>query len=158
MIYIVVSIIIGLICSVLATCIWHIGLFAIGAFGGFTLAVFSLSWASSATIENDIGRNLFLIIFMVVGGILALLFEHHVVIIATAIAGSYLIVFGVDCFLNSGFKNAIYAILHGSPTDYIIQNQTIHALLISMIVICIVGIIVQYRVTGRNVGAFSGGK
>ena len=73
-----------------------------------------------------------------------------VVIISTAIAGSLLLALGVDVFLQTGFSNLAVAILKNQASIYQISGNAVYGLLIGAIVTALMGILVQYRITGRR--------
>lgn len=137
---------IGLVGGLLLSWLWRVGLFILGCLGGFFLAM-TIAMAPFDTI----GRNVFIAILTIFGGFLALFLEHHVIIVSTAIAGAFSFAFGVDCFANTGFRQSTYAILNGKPM-LVLNNQT-YALIGCMVGIAVLGIIVQYLITAKNVSA-----
>ena len=149
LIYFIVAIVVGLVFGALSICMWRFGLSLVGAFGGFCLAMFILSWVQGGAISDGLARSIFIAVFCIIGGVAALFMEDHVVILSTSICGSFGLVYGVDCFVGSGFKDAVPSFL-GSPTKYTVVSDTVLALLISWLVIAVMGALVQYRITGRG--------
>jgi hypothetical protein len=147
-IYLGVCLAVGIVCGFLSNCLWKLGLFAIGAYGGLALALFILSWSSGTVIPNDAGRTVFVVVFCIVGGVLAIMLEHHVVIVSTAVGGSYAMCFGIDCFAKTGFNQATLAVLSGHTTQFQITNNGMYGLLVSMAVLSLIGIAVQEKLTG----------
>lgn len=149
-IYLGVCLAAGIIFGLISNFLWKLGLFSIGAYGGFALSLFILSWSSGTLIPNNVGRTVFIVIFCIAGGILSLILEHHVVVVSTAVAGSYSMCFGIDCFTKTGFNQATLAVLGGHPEQFQISNNGMYGLLISMIVLAILGILIQEKITGLN--------
>jgi hypothetical protein len=155
-IYFGVCIASGILIGIMSSCFFRLGLFAVGAFGGFTLSMWILSWSSSSLIPNDAARYVFIAVLALIGGILALFFEHHVIIISTSIGGAYLVIFGIDCFTRLGFAGAVSLMFQGNSAQYVINSGSLYALLVSALVLAIIGMIVQYRITGKGVSMISG--
>lgn len=80
----------------MATCLVKFGIACIGAAGGFTLALFIMSWQDGGVISSGIGKILFFIAMIVVGIIVIFVILKPALIIATSVLGAYSFVFGVD--------------------------------------------------------------
>ncbi|KAI3638331.1 hypothetical protein MIR68_003942 [Amoeboaphelidium protococcarum] len=149
-IYICSSIAAGIVGGFILSAFWKLGLFAMGGLGGFTVAIYIMSWSSKTLIQNDSGRTVLIVFLCVIGGITAMFFENHLIIISTSFAGAYGLMYGVDTFLNSGFRNAASSILRGHPADYQIHDSRVYTLLGCMLACFAVGLAVQYGWTSRN--------
>jgi hypothetical protein len=149
-IYLCVCLAVGVVGGLLVMCVWKVGLFALGCIGGFFLAMFILSWASSGLISQNVGRSVFIVILTLVGGVAALFLEHHVVIIATSIAGAYAVGAGIDVFARTGMVESTKALLTSNPGSYQIDNKGVYGILVGMLVLAVLGMIVQYRITGKH--------
>lgn len=148
---------VGFVGGCIATCLYRIGVFLIGAVGGFFLATLILSLAQSS-ITSGGGRVAFILAFAIVAGFLSLMVEKHVVIFATAYAGAYLFVYGIDKFVDSGFARAADAALtdiqKGGSLDSavsLIRDATFakpsvaYTLLGVMFFLAVSGTVVQYK-------------
>lgn len=91
----------------------QLGLSAIGALLGFTLAMFILSLGNGGVIQG-VGRTVFIVVFVVVFAILIHFFETALVILGTAISGSFAFVYGLDIFLRTGFTLIVRSVLTGN--------------------------------------------
>ncbi|ORX94155.1 hypothetical protein K493DRAFT_337924 [Basidiobolus meristosporus CBS 931.73] len=144
-IYLVVAIVAGIVGGCLFMCIWKLGIAAIGALGGFALAMFILSFGNNMLISSKTGGIIFVIVFVVVGIIAIFFLEKHVVIIATAIAGAYMFIVGIDYFIRTGFTEHLIAFLNGYDRSFYHTNGKIYAMLASLAVMALIGIVVQYK-------------
>ncbi|KAK9710781.1 hypothetical protein K7432_008206 [Basidiobolus ranarum] len=144
-IYLVVAIVAGIIGGFLFMCIWKLGIAAIGALGGFSLGMFILSLGNGMLISSKTGRIIFIVAFVIVGIVAIFFFEKHVVIIATAIAGAYMFIVGIDYFIGTGFTQHLIAFLNGQGESFYHTNGKIYAMLASMAVMAIIGAVVQYK-------------
>ncbi len=72
------------------------------------------------------------------------------IVIATAIGGSYAVFIGIDVFAQTGFSQAASFILSGHAGSFVITNSGIYGMLVGMVVLAVAGIIVQYLYTGKG--------
>jgi hypothetical protein len=150
-IYFVSCLVSGLVFGCIVRFAWKFGLFLLGGFAGFTFAAFVCSWQSGLIIQNDLARTSFLLTVALIGGIVVLFFDNVAIVCATSLVGSYVLCLGVDCFSNTGFRQSVYSILNGKQELYQIKNPDTYALLGSMLFIAAMGVLVQLRVTSKNV-------
>lgn len=87
--YICICLAVGLVVGCLLLWFHRVGLFVIGALGGFSLALIILSWKSGGVIPSKAGRIVFISVCSVGGGILILFFDKIVCIVSTALVGSF---------------------------------------------------------------------
>lgn len=80
-VFLIVAIVSGFIGGFLFICVWRLGLSAIGALLGFTIAIVVLSFVSGGVIASGTGRTIFIICFAVVGAILIQFIEKPVLIL-----------------------------------------------------------------------------
>ncbi|KND00290.1 uncharacterized protein SPPG_04619 [Spizellomyces punctatus DAOM BR117] len=145
----------GIVGGLLAVCLVKLGLACIGALGGFSLAMFILSFQSGGVIQSGLGRTIFIIAMVVVGAIAIFFLVKPVLIVSTAVAGAMSIVLGIDVFARTGFTPALRLFLTGNRFDVSIftRDNKVLALLITAAVLAIVGILVQFRTNrGRTFG------
>jgi hypothetical protein len=88
------SIIVGLIIGCLMVKLVKIGAFILSAWGGYTLALLLYN-AFLYKMNSNVGFWVFTIGIALVFGILALFFFDHILILATAMAGSFLVINGI---------------------------------------------------------------
>lgn len=131
----------GVAGGLLALWLWTAALVALGALGGFGLSLFVLSMhAFSASF-----LPFFMTALVVLGGLLAVLLERKIIVVATAMSGAVAVSSGIDVFAKTGFNNALeqlvrnHAVADGEPRMY------------WMLVACggaaVVGMVVQFLTT-----------
>jgi hypothetical protein len=132
-------------------CIWRLGLAAIGALGGFGLALFILSWSSNGSISSGTGRTVFIAVLAIIGSIVIQFIEKPFLIISTSFAGAFSIVYGVDIFARKGFVEAVTFFLGNDDSggSYKVTNS-VYGMLGSIIVITLIGIVVQWKFFSKH--------
>lgn len=141
-VYLVLIVVAGLIGGILFAIFWRIGLFAVGALGGFFGAMFALAFLPPNILPDPIWRALIIVIATIICAFLVFKFERPVVIIATAIMGAFLAVLGVDCFARTQFAAAMAAFLSASGR-YNPDART-YGMLAGVAVMAVLGMIVQF--------------
>ncbi|KAF9298548.1 hypothetical protein BGZ74_009341 [Mortierella antarctica] len=144
-IYLGVSGAAGILGGALFICFWRLGFAAIGAVGGFYLAMFILSWAKNGVISSGVGRTIFIIACVIIGIVLTFFVERHVVILGTAIVGSGSFFLGLDFFLNTGFSAAFTSFLSGKNIgDGYEVTGKVYGMLAGTLAMMVVGACFQY--------------
>ena len=158
--YLLILAVIGVIGAGLALWIWKIGLFAIGAMGGYAVASFILACGintSNGLIGDLGGRVAFIAIIMLIGAILAFVLERPTIIVGTALIGAHAVLYGVDIFAGTGYKNTASSFVNKKfRYDPSIENdKKVIGLLVSFAIIVLFGIAVQFKVTGKGLPTYS---
>ncbi|ORX83955.1 hypothetical protein K493DRAFT_320176 [Basidiobolus meristosporus CBS 931.73] len=147
----VVSIVSGLIGGFLFACLWKLGLLAIGGLGGFALSMFILSLKDGLLITNSTARYVFIGVFVVVGMVLIFFFEKPILIVGTALIGSYSLVVGVDYFVRTGFTQQLLDFLNGRGETFYHTTGAVYGMLASLAILFLVGVFVQFKTySGRS--------
>ncbi|KAK9763171.1 hypothetical protein K7432_010403 [Basidiobolus ranarum] len=150
-IYLVVSIISGIIGGLLFACLWKLGLIAIGGLGGFALSMLILSLKDGLLISNSTARYIFIAVFVIIGMMLILFFEKPLLILGTAITGSYSLVVGIDYFARTGFTQQLVDFLNGSGQVFYHTTGAVYGMIATLVVLFIIGSVVQFKTYhGRN--------
>lgn len=102
---------VGVLGGFLAYRLWIFGLSIIGALGGGTVAALLLNMGVRNALSSDAGRIVFVIAFVILGAVIIHLLEKPVIIISTALLGSYTTFLGLDTFTNTGFNSSIQNVL-----------------------------------------------
>ncbi|CAG8441756.1 1443_t:CDS:2 [Ambispora gerdemannii] len=144
-IYLVITLIAGLLVGSLLVCCSDIAIWFLGALGGYALAIFLLSWANNGVIHTRVGRIVFIIGLTVAGVILTFLFENVILILSTALIGAYSIIFGIDMFANTGFREAVHEFLDGNHTIVYNTDTKVYLMLGGVLGFFIVGTAFQWR-------------
>ncbi|TPX30944.1 hypothetical protein SmJEL517_g05624 [Synchytrium microbalum] len=146
----VVVLVAALVVGCLTICLWRVGIALLGAALGFVLGLFILSWASGGVIASGLGRAIFLSVLSIIGGIAISILQKPIIIVATAVVGSYAFISGVDIFANTGFSLAAQQMINAHNSLNLSPFQTsprMFAMLIGFMAAAIVGILFQFRAT-----------
>lgn len=143
---------VGIVTGFIAIKLFKLGIVSLAALGGFAFGTFLLSWKSKGLIEGKVERPIFLLAMSIIPAILVLFFEKPVIIVATSILGSVLTGIGIDLFAQLGFASAIRTFISNKGEAEI--SGKLYYLLASMIVLALVGVLVQFGVTGRHKKSF----
>jgi hypothetical protein len=145
----------GIILGLMFVCIFYLGLFALGAMLGCVLAgivlatplgtsLITLAWAHWLVL---VGASLLF-------GVLALVFQKPLLIVATSIYGAYLIALAVASLWvpESNFAQIIPHLFSAKefPFDPTAANWLPFVFIAGIAVVSILGIVVQARVTARK--------
>jgi len=142
-IYLVVIVIVGFIGGILVAIFWRIGLFVLGAVGGFFLAMFILALAPNGLIPNPLFRALFIVILVIICAVLVFKLERPAIIIATSVAGAFLTILGIDFFVHTQFLASMVAFLSSTGT-YTADGRT-YGMLAGVALLALLGMIIQFR-------------
>ncbi|KAI8808315.1 hypothetical protein BJ742DRAFT_287476 [Cladochytrium replicatum] len=148
-VYLGVAIAAGLIGGFLFVCLYKLAIVGLGAFAGFTLASYILTFQTGSLISSGVGRAIFIIVVCIVGAVLAFFFERIAIIVASSIIGAVSVVLGIDVFAATGVTgNLTQAVLLAegktNRLDFSV-GTTGYVLLASGVLLAVVGIVVQFR-------------
>lgn len=131
---------IGALGSLLSLSVWMVALVAVGALAGFGSAIYLLSWKIQWA-NSAVGRPAFIVCLTIVGGLMAIVYERAIVMVATSIVGAVLLSSGIDVFAMTGFNEAL---------QMLVKNKTHSQLTLPMIFmlatcsfIALIGFLVQ---------------
>ncbi|KAJ3003985.1 hypothetical protein HKX48_001473 [Thoreauomyces humboldtii] len=153
-IILVVCLVLGVVGGLMAICLVKLGIAMVGAAGGFALALFILSWESGGAVHSTWGKVLLFAVCIIVGVVLAFFVVKAAIIVATSVAGAFLVCFGIDVFARTGFYLTVKNVLTKETVDQsLIDQHKVIALLVTMGVLTVIGILVQFRSNrGRSFG------
>ncbi|KAG0282611.1 hypothetical protein BGZ96_000308 [Linnemannia gamsii] len=86
---------------------WDLGVAFAGGFGGFALAMGIIAAVNKSHNANNTARYILLAIFILVGAAIAIFYERFSIILGTSMGGAFLFMFGVDEFLQAGYREMI---------------------------------------------------
>ncbi|CAG8448586.1 2098_t:CDS:2 [Ambispora leptoticha] len=145
-IYLAVTLVTGLILGSIAVCCSDIAIYLLGALGGYSLALFVLSWSDNGVIQSKNGRIIFIIVLTLLGAILTFVFEDAIIILSTALIGAYSIIFGIDLFAHTGFTESVQEFLDGNHQVVYSVDTKVYLMLAGVLALFIIGTIFQWRV------------
>ncbi|CAG8570049.1 2123_t:CDS:2 [Paraglomus brasilianum] len=145
-IYLVVSIVVGLVFGALALCFSTLVVWVLGGLAGYAIALFILSFGTGGLIHDRAGRIIFIIAFIIAGVILTILFTNMAIIIGTAFIGAFSIILGIDMFARTGFAETFSSMqnVNKDTLEYHVGGRVL-GMLIGMIVLFMVGVVVQWH-------------
>ncbi|CDH59587.1 hypothetical protein RO3G_06316 [Lichtheimia corymbifera JMRC:FSU:9682] len=123
-ILLVVSVVVGLLAGALLSCCFFLAVYLLGALLGYLAALWFLSWSDNGVIQSNWGRAILIVCCVVVGVVLMAFLERPMIVIATAFIGSFLIFFGIDLYVQTGFTTAVASFLHARNVDTLIQSSS----------------------------------
>ncbi|KAG0244916.1 hypothetical protein BGW41_005515 [Actinomortierella wolfii] len=106
---------VGIVGAIVSFFLWHVGIVLTGAYAAFVVVAVIFT---AANLSNYIARYTILAIVVVAGGILTRKYERQAVILATSIGGSYCVFFGLDMFVQTGFRSTMHVILSQSTDRF----------------------------------------
>eukprot|EP00004_Rigifila_ramosa_P015350 TRINITY_DN3551_c0_g1_i5.p1 TRINITY_DN3551_c0_g1~~TRINITY_DN3551_c0_g1_i5.p1 ORF type:complete len:634 (-),score=101.42 TRINITY_DN3551_c0_g1_i5:190-1992(-) len=135
----------GLLAGGLTLWLVKVGLFVLGAAGGLALAMGVLVLDDGQLFgSHDEYRWPFVVSCCVVGGLLTLLLQKRVLLVFTAVLGGFLLILGLDRFLQTGVLRVLEKTV-GIYRHTTACTQNCWILLGTWLVTSILGIIVQHR-------------
>ncbi|KAF9948199.1 hypothetical protein BGZ70_002316 [Mortierella alpina] len=114
-VYFAVWFIVGFIGSLVSFYFWHVGIVLTGAYGMFVLVAIVFT---AVNLQNYVLRYTVLALCLVLGGVLTYKFERISVILSTSIGGAYSMMFGLDMFVQTGFRATFHVILSQSTARF----------------------------------------
>jgi hypothetical protein len=84
---------------------WDLGVTFSGAFGGFAVAMGII--AIFHTSLSNVGRYILLGLFVLFGAAIATFYERYSIILGTSFGGAYMFMYGVDEFVQVGYREMI---------------------------------------------------
>ncbi|KAF9438027.1 hypothetical protein BGZ76_010156 [Entomortierella beljakovae] len=88
--------------ALLSIRLWYLGIMMIGGFGGFALSMGIIAACNSSL--SNLHRLILLVFLICLGAGLSLSFERSTVILGTSLAGALILMFGLDEFLQEGYR------------------------------------------------------
>jgi hypothetical protein len=138
----------GLLGASLSVAFYYIGVFLIGALGGWNLGLL----IAGAT--GTVFLLVIPIVLAVIGGILAIFFQRLIVTVSTAFLGAWGVVAGGFYLLGSGMAPVD---LFRSPSLMIESLRRMNPLFVLVwLVLAVTGIVYQYRFPGRRLSSRAG--
>ncbi|KFH69706.1 hypothetical protein MVEG_04512 [Podila verticillata NRRL 6337] len=128
----------GLIGALLSFRYWDLGVTFNGAFGGFALAMGIIAVAN-LNIENA-GRYVILGVLILGGAAFATFYEKLFVIMATSLGGAYLLMYGVDEFVQVGYREMIVIFDFTGKTFTYHPNKYVYIMLASSVLLAGLGV------------------
>jgi len=140
---------VGILCGILLLWFAVAGIFVLGAALGFLLFSLFMSSREGGLIGSKLTEYLVMAGVTLAGGILALIFQKTVIILATSFGGAFAVLAGIDRYLGGGFAEVIPHIIQGH-SDLIQAGLKTYIEIGACVLLSVIGIIVQFKKTGKN--------
>ncbi|KAG9065233.1 hypothetical protein KI688_002556 [Linnemannia hyalina] len=114
-IYFLVWVSVGIVGALVSFYLWHVGIILTGAYGSFVLVAVLFT---AGNVTNYIFRYVVLAICIILGGYLTHKYERMAVILATSFGGAYCVMFGLDMFVQTGFRTTFHVMLSQSTDAF----------------------------------------
>jgi hypothetical protein len=131
----------GIIGAGIFALLYFVGIFVLGAILGGLIGTL-ISTALGGSLQFFIQ-----IILAIVGGVIALIFQKFMIIIATAFSGSWSIVTGIYYFITGDLE--LYRMFQ-HPGNLFIMNVNFYIMLLCWLILAIIGIVIQYKITQKR--------
>ncbi|KAF9317784.1 hypothetical protein BG003_000319 [Podila horticola] len=148
--YFLIWLAVGIVGSLVSFYLYHVGIVLTGAYGVFVVIAIIFT---ATNLKNYVVRYTLLAIFIILGGYLTKRYERIAVILATSIGGAYMMMFGLDMFVQTGFRATYHVILSQSKADF--QPNTGTWIMVACVpVIAIFGVIWELKHHETPVGSW----
>ncbi|KAF9143026.1 hypothetical protein BGX30_001543 [Mortierella sp. GBA39] len=97
----------GILGAILSFRYWDLGVAFSGGFGGFALAMGIIAAVNSSHNMTNTGRYILLAVLILFGAAIAIFYERFSIILGTSLGGAFMVMFGVDEFLQAGYREMI---------------------------------------------------
>jgi hypothetical protein len=143
----IVSAVIGLAGAFGITYVPALGVFLLGSFFGFSMALVFLGTVRVEYLQQDDVRDVLMLALSIGCGFASLRYKKATVMGGSTFLGAWSIINGVDHWGNTGFSNVMGYILE-DETDKIKMTPVFIGLMVAFVVLIILGFLVQFFITG----------
>ncbi|ORX50395.1 hypothetical protein BCR36DRAFT_352628 [Piromyces finnis] len=136
------AIIIGIILGSVALCAYKVSLCILGALAGYGVAAIIIAFVPS--VAEKVNPLIITIILAIVFIILINVMEIPIIIVATGIVGSFLMFYGTDTLINTGFAHAIQTMYDSKSFALFNSNNSVKIMVTASLLISVLGWVVQF--------------
>ncbi|KAF9151387.1 hypothetical protein BG015_006746 [Linnemannia schmuckeri] len=97
----------GILGAILSFRYWDLGVAFSGGFGGFALAMGIIAAVNDSHNVTNTPRYILLAVLILLGAAVAIFYERFSIILGTSLGGSFMVMFGIDEFLQAGYREMI---------------------------------------------------
>lgn len=145
---IVTATIVGILLGAIAVFAYKVSLCILGALAGYGVSAIIIAFIPS--VAEKINPLLLTVIVAIIFIILIFVIEIPVIIIATGIVGSFLMFYGIDTLINTGFASAIQTMYDKKSFELFHSNFSVRAMVIASLLVTAVGWVVQFITYSHN--------
>ncbi|KAF9579485.1 hypothetical protein BGW38_004238 [Lunasporangiospora selenospora] len=128
----------GIVGAILSFRFWDLGVAFSGGFGGFALAM-GINAASHNKLGTA-GKWVILAILVLLGAAIATLYERFSIILGTSFAGASMIMYGIDEFIQIGYREILIILRTGRKSLVYNANKPVYIMLGCSLILAGVGI------------------
>ncbi|KAF9353495.1 hypothetical protein BGX26_008743 [Mortierella sp. AD094] len=114
-VYFAIWLLVGIVGAIASFYLWHVGIILTGAYGAVVVVALIFT---AANVNDYAFRYTILAIVVVAGGYFTKRYERMAVILATSVGGAYCMMFGLDMFVQTGFRVTFHVMLSQSNADF----------------------------------------
>ncbi|KAF9099763.1 hypothetical protein BGX23_012157 [Mortierella sp. AD031] len=97
----------GILGAILSFRYWDLGVAFSGGFGGFALAMGIIAAVNNRHGMTNTSRYILLGCLILIGAAIAIFYERFSIILGTSLGGAFMVMFGIDEFLQAGYREMI---------------------------------------------------
>lgn len=127
----------GLVGGILSFRYWNLGVTFAGAFGGFAVAMGIIAVTTNKM--GTVGRYVLLAIEILLGAAVATFYERFFIIVATSCGGAYMFMYGVDEFVQVGYREMIVILDFAGRTLTYHPNKQVFIMIGCSLVLALMG-------------------
>jgi len=147
LVFYITAFVIGLIFGGIAICAYKVSLCILGVLAGYGLTAILIAFVPE--LASKVNPVIIAIILSIIFIVLIFVCEIPIIIIATSIAGSYMMFYGIDTVINTGLAKALQTMYDSQSFATFQSNLSIRAMVIGSVICAILGCVVQF-ITYRN--------
>ncbi|KAF9168342.1 hypothetical protein BGX21_005899 [Mortierella sp. AD011] len=113
--YFIIWLLVGIVGAIASFYLWHVGIILTGTYGAVVVVAVIFT---AANVSSYAFRYSALAVVAIAGGYLTKRYERMAVILATSLGGAYCMMFGLDMFVQTGFRATFHVMLSQSSAAF----------------------------------------
>ncbi|KAG0380669.1 hypothetical protein BGX24_006385 [Mortierella sp. AD032] len=134
----------GILGAILSFRYWDLGVAFAGGFGGFALAMGIIAAINDAHNITNTGRYIILAVLILSGASIAIFYERFAIILGTSLGGAFIFMFGVDEFLQAGYREMLVIFKFAGKTLQYRPDRDVFIMIGCSLVLACLGIAWEY--------------
>ncbi|KAF9350133.1 hypothetical protein BGX34_001386 [Mortierella sp. NVP85] len=114
-VYFAIWLSVGILGAIVSFFLWHVGIVLTGTYGMFVVVAVILT---AVNLTNYTVRYIIVSICISVGGYLTKRYERIAIIVATSVGGAYSMMYGLDMFVQTGFRSTFRVMFSQSTKEF----------------------------------------
>ncbi|KAF9121135.1 hypothetical protein BGW39_010825 [Mortierella sp. 14UC] len=134
----------GILGAILSFRYWDLGVAFAGGFGGFALAMGIIAAVNDSHNMTNTPRYILLSVLILTGAAVAIFYERFAIILGTSLGGAFMFMFGVDEFLQAGYREMIVIFDFAGKTLRYHPDQEVFIMIGCSLALALLGIAWEY--------------